>query len=228
MATTAGDLITAAFLKCGVESPTTAQTTSALISLNNMVSSWGGEKRYPSRIIENFTLTSGDREYTIGSGGDFNTVRPDKIESAFLRDSNSYDWPLEIISAKDVNSVVYKATEARPEAFYFIPEITLAKIYFECEPDYAYGFYIESWKNFTEFAATTTNVTLPNEYKEAIIYNLAVSLAEDWDRIINKTVIARANETKYLIDSANAGTRVVPKASFDMLIGHAYNITTDE
>jgi hypothetical protein len=131
------------------------------------------------------------------------------------------------MAAKDVNAVTLKTTEAKPDGFYFIPTVTLATILFECEPDIAYGFYIESWKNFTEFALTTTTLTLPNEYKEAIIYNLAVSLGEDWDRVISKTVMMRAQETKYLISAANAATRPVPKAKFDLMIGHTYNITTD-
>lgn len=224
---TAGDLITSAFLKIGVDAPTANQTASALTSLNNMVSSWGGDLMAPSLTRENFTLTAGDAEYTIGSGGDFDTVRPIRIESAFLRDTDSYDWPLSVMAAKDVNAVTYKATEAKPDGFYFIPEVTLAKIIFECEPDIAYGFYIESWKNFTEFTDTTTTVTLPNEYKEAIVYNLAISLAEDWDRVVSKTVQMRAQETRYLISAANAATRPVPTASFDLLVGHTYNITTD-
>jgi len=221
---TAGDLITAAFLKVGVGSPTANQTASALISLNNMVSSWGGEQLVTAVTRENFTLTAGDAEYTIGLGGDFDTVRPIRIESAFLRDTEDYDWPLEVVSAKDVNAVTYKATEAKPGKLYFVPEVTLAKIIFDCEPDIAYVLYLESWKNFTEFTDTTTTVTLPNEYKEAIIYNLAVSLAEDWDRVVSKSVMMRADETKYLLSAANAATRPVPTAKFDLAMGCTYNI----
>jgi len=227
MATTAGDLITAAFLKIGVDSPTAAHTASALISLNNMVSSWGGELMAPSLTRENFTLTAGTASYTIGAAGVFATVRPIRIESAFLRDTDGYDWPLDIVSVKDINAVTYKTTEAKPGRMYFAPEETLAKIVFECEPDIAYVLYIDSWKNFTEFALTTTTVTLPNEYKEAIVYNLAVSLAEDWDRVVSSTVQQRAQDTKYLISAANAATRPVPTAKFDLMIGRTYNITTD-
>lgn len=225
---TAGDIITAAFIKVGVGSPTSNQTASALISLNNMVSSWGSELLAPSVTRENFTLTSGDAEYTIGPSGDFDTTRPIKIQNAYLKDSDGYDYPLEIVAAKDVNAVAHKTTEARPEKMYFIPEVTQAKIIFECEPNEAYTLYIESWKNFTEFTGTTTTVTLPNEYKEALVYNLAVSLAEDWDRTPSKSVLGRARETKYLIDSANAATRPPSTAKFDFAVGGWYNISTDE
>jgi len=228
MATTAGDLITAAFIKVGIGSPTAAQTASALISLNNMMSIQGAEFLFPSLIIEDFTLTDGTAEYTIGSGGDLDTTyKPMKIESAFLRDGDDKDWPLRIISGIDVNKITYKTTEAKPAAFYFIPEVTLAKVIFECECDYAYGFHIQSWKNFTEFPLTTTALTVPNEYKEFFVYNLAVSLGEDFDRQVPKTVLLRARETKEIIDALNASTRVIPKARFDFGVGRRYDINSD-
>jgi hypothetical protein len=222
--TTAADLITAAFLKAGIGSPTNAQTASALISLNNMVSGWGPEIIVPAVTRENLTLTVGDAEYTIGPGGDLSTVRPDSIENAFLRDSNSLDTPLGIIAARDYNAVPQKTVEGRPASVYFIPAETLAKIIFECEPAEAYVAYFEFMKNFTEFAATTTAVTLPPEYRESIVYNLAVSLAEDWDRVISKSVYQRAQDTKDLISSASAASRPVPLARFEFGSGRIMDI----
>jgi hypothetical protein len=224
---TAGDIITAAFQKIGVYSPSANQTASALTSLNNMVSGWGPEIIQPSVTRESFTVTSGDGEYTIGPSGDWDTVRPMGIANAFLRNSESYDYPLEIIAGKDYNDIVYKSTSAHPTAIYFIPEVTLAKIIFDSSPNAAYTIFLESWKVFTEFAATTTTVTLPNEYKEALIYNLAISLAEDWDRTPSRSVHEKARETKYLLSAVNAATRPVPKAKFDLFIGSHYNIETD-
>lgn len=227
MSTTAGDLITAAFNKVGVYNPTANQTASALISLNNLVSSWVTEYLRPAAIRESFTLTSGDAEYTIGPSGDKDTVRPMRIENAYLTDSAGHSWPIEVINAKDWNDVGYKATEAKPERVYFIPQETTAKIIFECEPNEAYTFYYEAWQPITEFTDTTTETTLPVEYKEAVVYNLAVSLAEDWDRTIHPSVYERAKETKYLLSAAGASTRPPAKAKFDMLIGTTYDITSD-
>ncbi len=223
---TSGDLITAAFLKVGIDVPTTAQTASALISLNNMISFWGVELLQPSLTRENFTLTSGTAEYTWGSGGSITTTRPIRIANAYLRDSSSYDTPLDVMSGKDYGDITDKTASGRPGKLYFTPEETLAKIIFECKPDAAYVLYLESWKPLTEFAATSTSVTLPNEYKEAIVYNLAVSLAEDWDRVVSNTVQRKAMETKEALGAANAATRPVPMAKFDFLDELPFNITT--
>ncbi len=225
--TTALDLITAAFQKIGIDSPTTAQTTSALTSLNNLLGSCGIELLQPSVTRESFSLSVGTASYTIGSAGTFNTTRPIRIENAFLRDSVNYDSPLTVIAAKDWNDIIDKNVSALPEKLYFVPEVTLAKIIFDCKPDYAYTLYLESWKPFTEYTTTGDTVTLNPEHREFLVYNLALSLAEDWDRVVKDSVIKRAAELKYLISNANAATRPVPRATFDDLsVGRTMNINT--
>ena len=74
------------------------------------------------------------------SGGKSNFEIAMRIENAYSRDSAGYDWPVEIINAKDWNDVGYKATEAKPERVYFIPQETTAKVIFECEPNAAKTF----------------------------------------------------------------------------------------
>jgi hypothetical protein len=55
---TANDLITAAFQKVNVYSPTTAQVDSALISINNMISMWGVEFLAYAPTSESFSVTT--------------------------------------------------------------------------------------------------------------------------------------------------------------------------
>jgi hypothetical protein len=232
MATTAGDIITAAFIKVGVDSPTVAQTASALISLNNMISMWGADGLIYSITNQSFSMVAADAEYTIGSSGQWNTVRPMQVISCYLRDSENYDWPVKIISTKDFNYLSNKSYTARPTELVFLPEYPLAKIIFNASPDYAYDAYFEFLKNFTEFAATTTDVTLPPEYKEALVYNLAVSLAEDWNRDPNKTVLAKAEQYKDIVERLNAAQKAIPRARFDFTqygsLADDYNIATDD
>lgn len=230
---TAGGIITAAFIKVGVDSPTTAQTASALISLNNMVSLLGAEGMIYSITSEGFTVVAADKEYTIGSGGQWNTVRPLKIISCYLRDSKNYDYPVEVIAGKDYNRLSNKSYVARPGALYFLPEYPLAKIIFDASPDGSYSAYFEFVKNFTEFALTTTTVTLPDEYKEFLVYNLAQSLGEDFDRVVSKTVQMQAIRTREVIERMVASQKQIPKARFDFAgIGGTtelpWSIVTDE
>ena len=232
MATTAGDLITAAFIKVGVQVPTTAQTASALISLNNMVSLLGADFLSYCVTSESFALAAADAEYTIGSGGQWDTVRPSKVISCFIRDDDDYDHPVRIMDSRDYNSLTGKSWDGRPSALYFLPEYPLAKIIFDACPTSAEDAYFEFLKNFTEFALTTTAVTLPPEYKEGLVYNLAVSLGEDWDRVVSKTIYAQAMRTREVIDRLNASNRKAPRAKFDMAgsagVDVGYIIGTDD
>ena len=232
MATTAGDLITAAFIKVGVQVPTTAQTASALISLNNMMSLLGADLLSYCVTSESFSLAVTDPEYTIGSAGQWDTVRPSKVLSCFIRDDDDYDHPVRIMSAGEYNSRTSKSTDGRPTALYFLPEYPLAKIIFDSRPSSAEDAYFEFEKNFTEFALTTTAVTLPPEYKEGLVYNLAVSLGEDWDRVVSKTIFAQAIRTREVIDRLNASNRPCARAKFDLGsaagIDLGYTIGTDD
>jgi hypothetical protein len=230
---TAGDLLTAAFIKVGVDVPTTAQTASGLISLNNMMSLLGADLLSYVVTAESFTVVAGDSEYTIGSGGQWDTVRPESVSTCYLRNSDNYDYPVSVMSGKDYALLSNKSYTARPTELYFLPEYTLAKIIFNTSPDASYTACFEFIKNFTEFATTATTVSLPNEYKEALVYNLAVSLGEDWDRIVSKTVYAQAMRSREVIDRLNATKKPVRKAKFDFAgIGNKssgdYNVVTDD
>ena len=231
MADTAATIISASFDKIGIATPTTAQNTSALTSLNNMISLMGADFLPPYVTRYSHALTIADAEYTIGSGGNFDTTRPLKIESAFLRDSSSYDHPLKIISSHDYNSIFSKSMTSAPEYLYYQPEYTIGKIILDSAPEQAYDLHLDMWVNFTEFAALSTSFALPNEYKAFFVYNLAVSLAEDWDRNVSKTLYAMAQESKNIIERLNASVKPTPIARFDIPMQQAtcgYNTETDE
>jgi hypothetical protein len=231
MADTATTIIAASFDKIGIATPTSAQNTSALTSLNNMISLMGADFMPPYITRYSHALTIADAEYTIGSGGNFDTTRPLKIETAFLRDSSSYDHYLKIISSKDYNRLYNKSLTAAPEYLYYQPEYSLGKIILDSAPEQAYDLHLDMWVNFTEFAALDTAFSLPNEYKAFLVYNLAISLAEDWDRNVSKTLYAMAQESKNIVERLNASVRQTPIARFDIPVPIAvggYNIETDD
>lgn len=226
---TAGDIITAAFKKVGIDSPSSAQTASALISLNNMISLDGADFIVHCLTDESASLVEGTSSYTWGTAGTLlTTARPLSIEHCYLRNSEGTDIPVRVLSAQEYNTIYDKDISAQPSALYFLPEYAAAKIIFNTEPDYAYTVYFSTWKNFTEFTDTTTTVSMPNEYKAYLVYNLAVSLAEDWDRVVSKTLYGMANNSKEIIQRLLAVQQPAPIAKFDIGASMAYDITTDQ
>ena len=225
---TAQNLIDQAYRKIGLISPTSTENSNALESVNNMLSLWGTEFLVPYKTRESFTMTVGKAEYTIGSGGDFDTVRPISISSGFFVDDDNYSFPITKMSEQEYNNIGSKTLDGRPTRFYYIGEYSLGKIIFNKETAIAYTVYFEFWKNFTEFAALETTVALPNEYKDAIVYNLAVRLAENNSIVLPVSVARTAAISLALISRLSAINRVVPPAKFDFSDGSLFDIVTGE
>lgn len=210
MATTANTIIDAAYRKCGIRSPSGTEDTEALEALNNMISLWGADFLTPSIIREDHTLVIADKEYTIGTGGDIDKERPLSIVNASIEDASTGDEvPLKILSAKEYNAITNKDESGTPTGLYYHSAYPLGIVYLNKAPDAADTLHLEYWGNFTEFALLTTSVDLPLEYKKALIYNLAVDLAED-NSIELAPSVYRAAELSRILISRLVGSNRIP------------------
>ncbi len=211
---TAQTHIDAALRNIGVTKPSSAQRINGLEAINDMISHWSADNLIlPSITTETLTLSTSSREYTIGSGGDFNTTRPMQIYNAFLRDSNNDDFPLDIYTKKEYNRINDKTVSGRPREFVFIKSVTLGKIIFDLTPDEAYSFILDSYKPLTELALLTTTLTLPDEYKLAVKYNLALQLAAMEDIQVSPIVQQIAVDSLRNIRALRA--EPIPEVQFD-------------
>jgi len=137
MATVNDLILEPALRKLGVVSPATDKRNNALAALNAMFGSMGAVRNLIYAITrENFALTINDAEYTIGAAGDFNTVRPTRIEDAYLRDGTT-DTSLESRNIKSYNDISEKTSDGKPTKIYYLSEFPLGKILFNLEPDKA-------------------------------------------------------------------------------------------
>lgn len=211
----AEDLIKGSLRLCGVRLPSTTQLDEALTALNQMINIWNAENLMVYDIVkESFTLTSGTSIYTIGSGGDFDTDRPQKIIDAFIRDDSDCDHPVDVtMTEKEYNAIYEKGVDQRPERLYYRPSYSLGYIYFDSEPDSAETLYLDSWKQIDELAALTTTVSLPKEYESALRFNFAVFIAPEYGITLDKTVIQLASITKNILENFNVP--IVGRAEFD-------------
>jgi hypothetical protein len=224
----AQDIIDAAYRKIGLKDPSVTDRTTALTMLNNMISAWGLHFLLPCLTRESFDLVIGQAEYTIGSGGDFDTVRPLSLNNIYLVNSDDYSFSVDVYGTKDYGRVRNKTLRGRPTKVYFIPEYSLAKLIFDKETDVVYTAYFEFNKNFTELAAVGTTIDLPSEYREAMIYNLAIRLAEDESIMLPQSVLQTAATTLVDISWHNALNRKPGKTKLDLASGSDYNIIIDE
>lgn len=184
--------------------------------LNSMLQSWSLERLMTYQILqESFALTAGDGIYTIGSGGDFNTARPNKIVKAFTRDSSSLDFPIEkLLDYSAYDSIILKTTgNTYPQYLFNDYANPLSTLRLYPEPIAGLTLYIDSWKQLQQFATIEADLALPPGYQSAIEWNLCLELADEYAR--DPTANMKRNATNYKanikkINSPMATLRIDP------------------
>lgn len=185
---------------------TTAEGVYYLRKMNTMLDAWSIERLMCYAILqESFALTVDDGTYTIGSGGDFNTTRPTKIVSAFLRDSSSSDTPITILPFDRYDAIVNKSvTGSYPTyLFYdaaFVSGLGTIKLY--PLPLSGLTLYINSWQQLQQFANVSTALSLPPGYQRAIESNFSIECAPGYIKI-SAELAKIARESKAAIKSIN-------------------------
>lgn len=222
-------LIKAAYLNLGAvdieDEPTPAQYAQGLLSLNSMIAAWSRARMTLYGLFdESFTLTPGKATYTVGTGGEFNTQWAFLVENAFIRDANNIDYPLQVITQNQYDSLTIKDTESRPEYLFYNPKgypIGLATLFFV--PDAAYTLFWTAQKVITSFASIEDSVGIAPEYEEALEYNLTVRLAPKCGVDLSRELTALAMSSKSIIPLA------VEPAEFDGAFnaGGRYSIYSD-
>lgn len=157
------------------------EANDGLISLNDMLDSWSNDNLMTyGTTIESFPMT-GAASYTMGAGGNFNTVRPINLNTAVVR-FGSVDYPLDIISEEQYQTEVALKSIASniPQVLTYDSGYPLWTI-----KTYPLGMagatlFLQSNKPLSNFAALTTIVDLPPGWKRALRYNLAVELAPQY------------------------------------------------
>ena len=192
--------ITAAELKDGIE------------SLNRMIDQWGVEELMLYQVTrETFPLTNGQNPFTIGYGGDWNTARPTKIVDAYLTiqaGSLPVDYPMQIIGYDDYNAIRLKTlTTNFPSYLYYEPSFPIGTVYIYplCAASNE-TITITSWKPLCLINDPTCYLELPPGYWEAIVFNLAIRIAEEYQFDIRPTTVALAQNALRIIKRMNQRT----------------------
>jgi hypothetical protein len=198
---TVSDVINASLRKIGIlasgEVPTANEQTDAFTALTNMLDSMSNERLVIYSILrEAFNLIAGQQTYTFGTGGNFNSARPQKIENAYVQAYGTN--PVAELKMKIVNKdeyadlVVKTVTSSIPIYLYNDNSNPLANINVWPVPSVNTPLILYSWKALSSFAAINTTITLPPGYLRMIIFNLAVELASDYGLSAPDQVVAIA------------------------------------
>ena len=215
---TVGDLIRSAMRKIGVlaagEPLDANEGDDAKIVFSQMVDSWALESLLiPVVSVVKKQLLAGQGEYTIGiypeitiPDNHIETARPEKILAAFIRDAYDTDYPQELIDVKTYSRISRKTNSSRPSRIYIRKGWPLNTILFESLPyadETLHLEVIQPLSGYLSTASLTDVVNLPPGYEQALIYNLAMVLADEWGKDISNSVATIAVVGKKNIKRSN-------------------------
>lgn len=190
--TSLGDICRAALKECGAvgvgQTPLAEDINDAWARLQWMLMQWE-RKRWLVYHLSDYSLVStGAEYYTVGPGGQFdtgpNSMRPGRLSSCFVRQlqgsQNSVDYWLEVLESKeDYNRITLKSLMAGPgEAAFLDTDWPMARLYVWPLPQpFVYEIHISLYQQLQiQFATPATTFTIPFEYYNAMMVNLAVRL----------------------------------------------------
>lgn len=190
--TTMGDLVNEALRECGRvgvgQTPLAEDFNGAWARLQWMLQQWARKRFLVYHLETKLVQCTGARTYSVGPGGDIDTgvssSRPDKIESAFLRQlvtssPNQIDYPLGLLqSMEDYNRIGLKGLVSFPGWAFYDPSFPLGTLYPWPVPQanvYAVAITIKAQLP-VQFLNQATVFNIPYEYYAAMLYNLALRL----------------------------------------------------
>jgi len=220
---TARDLITKALKELGIgaegETPSAETMNDGLDSLNLMLAEWGADGLMTmSEILETFALTTAKASYLMGVTSlalptDFNTVKPHRIIDAYLHDAAGDDTQISVIPYDQYAAIALKTTTGIPDRLAQYPGAAqqanhVMTVYLYPVPDVlTYSLILISEKPLTQITALGSTLTFTDAWKAAIVFNLAVRLAPQWNKTLHQGTIDAANSTKTAIERLTASLK---------------------
>lgn len=210
-----GDIIALALKDAGVigvgQTALAEDTNQAFTRLNWMLDQWARE-RWLLYVLRTYSVAcTGAMSYSVGPTPADIVIdpRPDRIESAFLRQTNTgnlaVDFPLEIIQARETyNLLALKNMVSFPSYVFYDSDWPTGAVYpWPLAQANMYSLFISVKVVFSEFPDLVTPINLPPEYFGALHTNLAVILRDAYDLPPKPVLIQRAKVGLNILRKAN-------------------------
>lgn len=211
-----------------------ADTDRLFKSLNSMLDSWSNENLACFAFLTQSTpMVIGKQSYTVGPGGDVDTVRPLKIQQAYSLDAVNDTFNINILEQYDWNLISNRlVTSQIPTVLFYDPQFPLGIINLYPVPmgggNEPYTLYWTSYLQISRFANPYVDIELPPGYEDALVHNLAVRAYPFFGIQPNPLVVELASETKGIVKRTNIRLDL---AYYDRAIvaraGSAYDIFSD-
>lgn len=237
--TTVSDILLQSLKKAGVvgvgQSALSEDYNDALADMQDMLAQWQRKRWLVWNLTDSYITSTGAQSYTIGTGQDFNIARPDRIESAFLRQTvnsvpNRVDYMLTILeSREDYNRITLKTLQSQSFCIFYDSAYPVGNIFPWPVPQAnTYEVHISVKTPLTLFSTFSEVINMPAEYIPALKWNLAVRLRVAYQLPIDPALVALAKDSLNLIRNANTQ---IPSLQMPLDIipnSGLYNIFSDQ
>lgn len=234
--TTARDLITMALFDTGIYgrglTPSGEDINMGLTRLNDMIAQWQRQRFLIYALIDVSGLCDGSVSYSIGAGQDFDTPRPDRLESAYIRQvtppmPNSVDWPLKLVQSREAYSVIrMKELGSFPTNIWYDSSFPYGALYPWPLPSSQYELHVVLKTALQSFPNLSTDFNMPDEYKRAIRFNLEIELLRAYRLPIEPERSDAARGALEILRITNAQVPVMYMPD-ELVRSGIYNVFTD-
>jgi|SRR6185503_6459291 len=211
---TVQDIISFSLKAAGVlgvgQSALAEDNNDAFTALNGMLSIWQRKRWLIWHLTDNVLTSTGAQSYSVGLGGDFNVMRPDRLEAAFFRQfinstPNQVDYPLDILeSREDYNRIVLKTLPSLPRYIFYDAAYPWGYVYPWPVPQAGvYEIHLSLKETLSQFTSLNQSIALPPEYEEALWTNLSIRLAPIYQFTVRPEVLGLAKAALATIRGAN-------------------------
>lgn len=212
--TTAGEFINQAMRASGVlgvgQTLNAQQTQDAVRSFDRMITQWSRRRWLIWNLVDWVLPMTGAQFYTIGAGGDIAADRPNRIEAAFLRQTNPstptpVDFPLEIIESQEQYSrLALKSLQSSPsDSLFYDSGFPLGRIYPWPIPSDQYEMHVIIKGIIQRILNTSAELIVPPEYEDAFDWNLRMRFRSAARLPLDPYVAGQARAALQTIRTAN-------------------------
>lgn len=212
---TAIQVLTDAFLKAGIIASgdvlTAEEANDGLRVFNDLLENLSLESQSVyGRSTETFLTVGGQGVYTIGPGGNWNTVRPVRIGSPGYCRYQSVDFPITPIDRADYDALAIKNQPGDiAERFLFLNDVPLGTITLWPVPQYVTSIGLHMDRLLSSISNLTTVLSFPPGYELMIKCLIAEMLAPEYGVQLPPPIAQQAARFKADVKRSNRRSRSV-------------------
>lgn len=161
---------------------------------------------------QSFNTVVGQSVYTIGTGGNWNTARPERIEEPAYAVVNGMSFPVTSMTQDEYNAIANKAqTQDFPARYLYVNDYPLGLVTVFPVPSAIAPVTFSLDRLLTAVASAAASLSFPPGYAMVFTYKLAIMLAPRFGKKIANypEVVQIANDSFADICRANKTTRLM-------------------